>query len=395
MKTMPANSTVVVCTGAPGNGRDEILLRMKERTSFHYYHLFDYIVEEARLKGLTLTKLNVLDFYDSQPGRMEELRKAAIERITREIEGRAGTHIISTPLHFEWKGNRFSGLQEREVKTLDPDLFIIVIDDIIRVRERLGKDEQWKEHRFTLGEIANWRREEVSRVYELARSFTPIKEVQLVAFENGPEFLREIIFDRGKERVYLSHPITGEGEDFFKKVRRFASSISDHYVVFDPYMIKDWSIVEAWRRMLNDAMEKGDAVPPRFSFTIEYADGVKDCECDTAEVEAAIKNIRFQIIDTDYKIIENCSAIVVYHPRENISAGVMCEMVYAKSLAKMVYVYYPYEPSPFFEWYSTRIFQDEKKLRDFLIRESRLTGQTPLDIYTSRKPRADSSNGRV
>ena len=383
---MTTSNTVVVCTGAPGNGRDEILLKMKERARFHYHHLFDYIVEEARLGGLTLTKLNILDFYDSRPEKMEDYRRSAIERIIEEIEGREGTHIISTPLHFEWKGRRFRGLRREEVETLDPDLFVIIIDDIIRVRERLSQDPQWREHKFTLGEIANWRREEVSGVYELAKGFTPIKEIQLVAYGNGEELLGEIIFKRRKKKVYLSHPITGEDEAFFRKVQRFASTISDHYVVFDPYTIKDWNIVDAWRSMLNEAHERGLERPPRFSLTIEYADGPRRYELDSSEVEAAIKNIRFQIIDTDYKIIENCSAVVVYHPRESISAGVMCEMVYAKSLAKIVYVYYPYEPSPFFEWYSTMLFQDEKELRDHLILESKTSGQTPLDLYTSREP---------
>jgi hypothetical protein len=59
-------------------------------------------------------------------------------------------------------------------------------------------------------------------------------------------------------------------------------------------------------------------------------------------------------------------------------------MVYAKSMAKMVYAYYPYEPSPFFEWYATRIFTDEDELRNYLIAESKLTGQTPLDFYVSK-----------
>ena len=117
---------------------------------------------------------------------------------------------------------------------------------------------------------------------------------------------------------------------------------------------------------------------------MDYKEGSIREELDSIEVEAAIKNLRFQIIDTDYKIIENSSMIVVYHPRPSISAGVMCEMVYAKALAKMVYVYYPYEPSPFFEWYATRIFTDENELRDFLIKESKVTGQTPLDIYSGR-----------
>ena len=378
---------MVVCAGAPGNGRDEILLRTREKASFPYYHLFDYIVEAARLEGVTLTKLNILDFYDSQPEKMEDYRRSAIEKITKEIEGREGTHIISTPYHFEWKGNRFRGLRKEEVEALDPDLFIIIIDDIVRVRERLSQDPQWREHKFTLGEIANWRREEISGVYELAKGFTPSKEIQLVAYGNGEEFLGEIIFKRLKKKVYLSHPITGEGEDFFKKVRGFASTISDHYIVYDPYVVKDWSVVEAWRQMLNEAREKGLEMPPQFGVTIEYEDGTRRYKLDSAEVESAIKNIRFQIIDTDYKIIENSSAVVVYHPRESISAGVMCEMVYAKGLAKLVYVYYPYEPSPFFEWYSTRIFQDEKELRDHLIKESKPTGQTPLDLYTSREPR--------
>jgi len=255
----------------------------------------------------------------------------------------------------------------------------------VRVQERLGQEPQWGAHKFTIGEIANWRREEVSGVYELAKGFTPTKEIQIVAYGNGEEFLREIIFKRRKKKVYLSHPITGEGKEFFKNVEKFIISIADYYTVFDPNTIKDWNIVEAWRRMVNEAKEKELDIPSQFNFTIEYAEGVTSCEFDTEELESAIKNIRFQVIDIDYKIIENCSAIVVYHPRESISAGVMCEMVYAKGLAKMIYVYYPYEPSPFFEYYSTKIFKDEKKIKNFLIRESKLKGQTPLDIFNSKK----------
>lgn len=383
---MASERRVIICAGPPGNGRDELLLHMKKRMGFNYYHMFEYIVEEARLKGTNLTKLNILDFYDSSPDRMEQFHKAAVDKISKEIDKRGGVNIVSTPYHFEWKGNRFQGLHDDEVKILNPDLFIIVFDDILRVRERLEKDTQWQEHRFTLGEIANWRREEISGVYGLARQFTPRKEIQLVAYENGPDFLREIVFDRGKDKVYLSHPITGEGEEFFRKITRFADSLSEYYVIFDPYMIKDWNIVEAWRAAVNQAIEQGEPRPSKLRFSMTYRDGTIEEELDAPELEAAIKNLRFQIIDTDYKIIENSAMVVVYHPRESISAGVMCEMVYAKSLAKLVFVYYPYEPSPFFEWYATRIFADEVELRDFLIKESKLTGQTPLDLYSSRRP---------
>ena len=383
---MTTERRVIVCAGSPGNGRDDILLKMKEIQNFNYHHLFEYIVEEAKLEDTNLTKINILDFYDSSPDKMDQFHKAAVQKIKEEIEKRAGVHIVSTPLHFEWKGNRFEGLHSDEVEALDPSMFVIIFDDILRVRDRLGQDTQWQEHTFTLGEIANWRREEISRTYGFAREFTPMREVQLVAYENGPEFLKDVIWSRGREKVYLSHPITGEGEDFFKNIYSFGESLSEYYIVFDPYMIKDWNIVEAWRDAVNDAIQRGAPRPDKLNFSMEYKAGTVEQELDSMELEAGIKNLRFQIIDTDYKLIENSAMVVVYHPRAAISAGVMCEMVYAKALAKMVYVYYPYEPSPFFEWYATRIFAEEDDLRNFLIKESKLTGQTPLDIY-SGEPR--------
>jgi adenylate kinase len=385
---MTLDRRVVVCAGPPGNGRDDVLLAMKEKQNYNYFHLFEYIVNIARLDDTNLTKLNILDFYDSSPEKMEQYHRTAVEAIAKELERRSGVSIVSTPYHFEWKGNRFRGLHPEEVELLNPDLFIIVFDDILRVKRRLAKDIQWQDHRFTLGEIANWRREEISGIYDLAKIFKPTREVQLVAYENGPEFLKDVIWSRGREKIYLSHPITGEDSEFFRDITKFGNSLFEYYIVFDPYMIKDWEIVEAWRAMVNEAIQKGEPRPSRLIFSMDYKEGPIQEELDSIEVEAAIKNLRFQIIDTDYKIIENSSMIVVYHPRPSISAGVMCEMVYAKALAKMVYVYYPYEPSPFFEWYATRIFTDYNELRDFLIKESKVTGQTPLDIYSGRAQRA-------
>ena len=362
---MPSR-VVVVCTGQPGSGRDGYLQELREKQEFFYYHLFEYIVEEAKKEGYTLNKMNVLDFYDSKPDKLEAFRSEALRRITREIGGRGGVHIISTPYHFEWRGKSYSGLKEEEVRALDPDLFLVVMDDLIRVRERLRGDPQWMEHSFTLVELAQWRREEIIGVYDLSRGFTPYKDFHLVAREHGVVFLRDLILNRHKKKIYLSHPITGESGDFFKRVRRFASALQPYYTVFDPYMIKDWEMVETWRRVRNEAMREGREIPEKIKVSIQYSDGLREYECDSWDIEAAIKNIRAQIIDIDYKIIESCYYVVAFHPREQISAGVVCEMVQAKSLAKFVYAFYPFEPSPFFEWYSTKIFLDKERLVEFL-----------------------------
>ena len=361
-----SSRVVVICTGQPGSGRDEYLQELRGNQGFSYYHLFEYIVEEAKKEGYILNKLNVLDFYDSEPGKLEAFRAEGLRRIIGDIRERSGVHIISTPYHFEWKGKSYKGLKLEEVKTLDPDLFLVIVDDLIRVRERLREDLQWREHKFTLVELAQWRREEIMGVHNLARGFTPYKEFHLVAREHGLDFLQDLIFNRRKRKVYLSHPITGESGEFFKNVRRFATALQPYYTVFDPSMIKDWELVEAWRRIRNEAMRERREIPEKIKVSIDYSDGTKEYELDSWDIEAAIKNLRAQIIDIDYKIIENCYSIVVYHPREQISTGVICEMVQAKSMAKFVYAFYPFEPSPFFEWYSTRIFLDEKRLIEFL-----------------------------
>jgi adenylate kinase len=57
---------------------------------------------------------------------------------------------------------------------------------------------------------------------------------------------------------------------------------------------------------------------------------------------------------------------VVYHGIEEISPGVICEMVHAKSYGIPVYALYPKEPSPFFEYYSNRIFRDGNSFLKFL-----------------------------
>lgn len=358
--------TVVICTGQPGTGRDEYLQELMSKRDFHYYHLFDYIVKEAEKQGYTLNKLNVLDFYDSKPGLLESFRAKALKRIIERIKKTDGVHIISTPYHFEWKGKYYEGLRQEEVKALNPDMFLVILDDLIRVRERLKSDPQWREYDFTLVELAHWRRAEITGVYNLSRLFIPHKEFFLVAREHGVSLLEDLIFNRHKKKIYLSHPITGEDRLFFEGVRRFAETLQQYYAIFDPYMIKDWDMVEAWRKMRNEALMMGKDVPDRINVEIEYADGQRSYELESWDIETAIKNIRAQIIDTDYKIIESCDYVIVYHPREEISAGVMCEMIQAKGMAKFVYVYYPFEPSPFFEWYSTKIFHDEDEMISFL-----------------------------
>ena len=70
----------------------------------------------------------------------------------------------------------------------------------------------------------------------------------------------------------------------------------------------------------------------------------------TKEIELAINEIRNQIVDRDFRIIDFCHAIVVYHYKEKPSAGVMLEIRRAHEQNKPMYIFYPHErrASPLF-----------------------------------------------
>jgi len=138
--------------------------------------------------------------------------------------------------------------------------------------------------------------------------------------------------------------------------------LSVFFTIFDPLTIHDWAIVDCWKRVVDE----GTSTSGRFDCDVEYATGKKTFSCDASEVEYAIKDIRRQIVDRDYKLIDSSDYVFVYHPRKSISAGVMCEMMHAKIEGKMVYAMYPFEPSPFFEHYANRIFKNKKEFLGFV-----------------------------
>lgn len=357
----------VLCTGPPSSGRDDYVKKLcklaeDREKSIQYYHLFDFIVEEAKLRGYPLSKLNILDFFLNNPEKMLDFRMNAIKKVSEEMKNKNQTHIVSTPYYFEWKGESLTGLSEKEVEILDPSIFVVVIDDVVRVKEGLGKDRQWKGHKFTVGEIAKWRREEIKGIFNFAHTFVPPRECYIIAKEHDVEVLFDLIFDREKKKVYLSYPITGVDPKTVEEERAIAKELGELFVIFDPLTIHDWAIVKRWKSIV----DKGPVEAETFDCTIEYAKEKKTFSCNSREVEYAIKDIRRQIVDRDYKLIDSSNYVFVYHPRESISAGVMCEMMHAKIEGKMVYAMYPFEPSPFFEHYSNRIFKTKEEFLEFV-----------------------------
>jgi len=324
------------------------------------YHLYDHIIREAAKEGVQLNKNNILDFYDANPSRLIGIREKAVLSICDEISRKESVHVISSPNYFEWKGSNLQGFRNEDLDKFNLDMIIIITDDLSRIKDRLLEDIQWKSQRFTYTEIAKWRRDSIDSMWNYAYSKEPPIKIFLVAVEHDIKVLYDLIFHDEKPKAYLSYPITGVSPELIEEERKMGNLLASKFIIFDPLTIKDWQLVTKWKE-LRDRDER----PELFDCDIEYKSGLKKFKCSYKEIESAIKDIRHQIVDRDYKLIEQSDYIIVYHPRKEISVGVVCEMVHGKMGGQMVYLMYPFEPSPFFEYHSTQIFKSREEMLTF------------------------------
>ncbi|MEM0093754.1 MAG: hypothetical protein QW753_05215, partial [Thermofilum sp.] len=88
---------------------------------------------------------------------------------------------------------------------------------------------------------------------------------------------------------------------------------------------------------------------------------------------AAVEDIRDQIVARDYQLINQSDMLVVFYPVRVLSPGVLSEIKYGYTHNKDVFAIFPHEgASPFFEYYTTKVFKDVDSLIDHLKETGRL-----------------------
>ena len=194
---------VIICAGNPGSGRDEYIQRMLEVYNkdgkIKYYHFFDYLLQKLRSEGFNLNKETILDFVANNQREIERIRAVAIDELCKEI-GDSGIHILSTPYSFEWNGELIYGLTVNDVRKLNPNKFIVILDDVVRIKERLRQDPQWSDKEFTLIELTKWRRTEIDGIKGLSHQFDPPIAFYILPVEHNPKVLFELVTNSKKRK---------------------------------------------------------------------------------------------------------------------------------------------------------------------------------------------------
>jgi adenylate kinase len=365
---------VAFVTGISGSGRYDLLKQLTPTApDLNIIDVGTNMYQKSRELGVEIPDGKILDM---DPLALEYLRAATFEDILKEVEKtrqKGQVAAISTHVCFRWKKHLLHAFNFHYVNLLAPDVYINIIDNAHYIYAALASSNAWR-GKLTLKEILVWRDEEAFITRLLAEYQR--KPYYVFPRHEDPQMLQKILYDveRAKKtgqkpapKAYLSYPIThvkGDPE-FMKQKDEVKQRLKQAgIVVFDPISIEDSILVD----MAYEAEKNGKD-------TVEIPTETQTVQLPIKQIYEALDDIKDQIVARDYQLINQSDFIVVYYPVTVLSPGVLSEIKYGYTHNKHVYAIFPHQSaSPFFEYYTTKIFKDLDTLIQHL-QETHTTGE--------------------
>lgn len=345
----------VIATGISGSGRGEYLRRVVDyaRREGKEVKLFDVgrmMFTTAEKLGIRIPEDKILDL---APSTLSYLRTTVFEQILRESREYENI-IVSTHACFRWRKHLLQAFDFHYLDQLKPNIYISVIDSVASIKARLEAKDGWR-GRLRLKDILVWRDEEVFITKSVA-DFQR-KPFYVIAYKEPVETLYRLMFEPDVKKTYLSYPMTHseQNKENLRKKDKFRDKLRKAgLIVFDPAEIEDVELL----RML-EVNPEGVEVE---------ADGTR-AFIPAEEIKEVAEDIQHQTVANDYQLIDQSDFITVYYYLPVMSPGVLSEMTYGFTNNKHVYVVFEGPESPFFRYYSTKIFKGEESLFEFYYKQ--------------------------
>ncbi len=322
--------------------------------------------------NINVTEENILNLL---PETLRSLRKDALRKIKERIRKEPGIYIVRSPATFLWGGTLISGIDYDDVDLLHPDVFLVVIDDVMMVKETLKTDPEWKTQRFSLRDLAAWREQEIMTIEDHARRLK--SDFFIVARAHSARVFYDLIVHTNRPKVYLSYPMTHvspEMEEGFREERReFIESLTElGYIVFDPITITEGIILSKLEEYEKEVKRQGKEPDSNdlIEFEVLYDDlGRVKFSYPYLELLNVSELVEGQIVKRDFAMISVSDLVIVYNPLGIGSPGVACEMMYGhRIMGKRVYLIWGGEgrPSPFYTAFCDRRFSTKEEFLEYL-----------------------------
>ena len=296
--------------------------------------------------------------------RLQSLRRSIFKDILATCE--VSPHVaVNTHATFRWRHGLFYAFDYDQMKALDADLYVTVVDTVDRVQHRLVRDGH-VDH--SLKDLMVWREEEIlatELLSQIVRGHGRFYIVPLGADESAARAFAQMLFQPGRKKTYLSYPMSHVGgqADLLAEIEAFRREMKRHFVCFDPGDLEEKDLC----RLALRAAEKGRR-------TIDLGPPDRRISVETAELVGIIPDIDGQIYARDFKLIDQSDMIVSLIPaladgRPGLSSGVERELQHAHEATREVFVIWrpQAEPSPFITATATRVFRTVREAVQFFL----------------------------
>jgi len=287
--------------------------------------------------------------------RLNSLRRSVFKDIIAKAV-KAPNLIVNTHATFRWRHGLFPAVDFDQMRQLNADMYICLIDGVIALHSRLVAEHS-VEH--TLKDLIVWREEEIIGTEMLCKGINeriPFYCLARGSEEQTTETFYKLVFEGQIKKAYLSFPMTAvdDMEDVKEKIDKFRRLMKQSFICFDPGDLEESYLPQKAQR----ASQKG------LDYVEVTALGQK-VRLDLREVQQIERDINSQIYARDFMLIDQADMIISFIPtlddgRAAISSGVERELQHAHEAAKEVYVIWTAKQSPsvFVTQTATEVFTD-------------------------------------
>ncbi len=298
--------------------------------------------------------------------RLNSLRRSVFKDIIAKSKNTSNL-IVNTHATFRWRHGLFPAVDFDQMRQIDADIYICLIDGITALHRRLI-DEHTIEH--SLKDLIVWREEEIIGTEMLCKGVdesTPFYCLARGSEKETTETFYRLVFESWLKKVYLSFPMTAvvDMEDVRKGIDDFRELMKKHFVCFDPGDLEEAYLPQKAHRAKENGMDYVE---------VQMADRI--VRLDLQEVLQIERDINSQTYARDFMLIDQSDMIVSFVPtmadgRAAISSGVERELQHAHEAAKEVYVIWPSKqtPSVFVTQTATKVFSTATEAITFFEKE--------------------------
>ncbi len=361
----------VVVTGQIGMDKKQYLKRVvdfagERGETVHLYNVGDIMYQDAP----DVKPGRILDLPIS---RLHSLRRAAFKDVIAQSKGQENI-IVNTHATFRWRHGLFAAFDFDQVKALEPDVLICLVDNIEVVHHRLHRDHVSD---ATLKDLMVWREEEIMATELLAQALGNKTQFYILSRGRHKDTLEtafRLCCRPQMLRVYPSFPMSHvvDMPDVLKEIDSFRAELAKNFIAFDPGDVDEKLLLERAIAAAKNGEEFIEMAAHSF------AGGQEAFKVSVRQVLDIAGDVDGQIYMRDFKLIDQSDMIVSLVPElpggvPGLSSGVERELQHAFEHGKEVYVVWKPKkhPSPFITETSTRWFKTVPEALTFFEEEGK------------------------